>query len=220
MTKDEAHDLFPDAPKTLFEKLAEIGLEIGYVQKDKKNIGQDYKYASAEAVLGKANLACFSRGIAIQSNAYVEHYSQYEDPQTHKVKMRAVVKLSLTFIDGGQGNRAVQIEGLGEGMDAGDKAILKANTSALKYALANAFLISWGEDPEADATTDRDVGATKQPARAKATAPDLDDLIANATVESMAEVRKAVMAARDSAKYQSYVAAIKAKQTELGWTPN
>jgi hypothetical protein len=33
---------------------------------------------------------------------------------------------------------------------------MKANTAALKYAVAAGLLISWGDDPEADASTDRD----------------------------------------------------------------
>ena len=34
------------------------------------------------------------------------------------------------------------VEGLGSGSDTGDKAVMKANTAALKYCLANGFLIS------------------------------------------------------------------------------
>ena len=44
---------------------------------------------------------------------------------------------------------------MGQGTDKGDKAVMKANTAALKYALAGIFLISWGDDPEADVETDK-----------------------------------------------------------------
>ena len=38
----------------------------------------------------------------------------------------------------------------GEGMDKGDKAGYKAYTGALKYYLANTFLVATGDDPEAE----------------------------------------------------------------------
>ncbi len=46
-------------------------------------------------------------------------------------------------------------DGWGAGCDKGDKAPMKSVTAASKYALANAFCISLGEDPEADAETDK-----------------------------------------------------------------
>ena len=127
----------------LIEKLAEVMAEVGYVQKDAVNDFHKYKYASAEAVLKKVNTALSSRGVAVGSSAELVHYAD----------QRAVVKLALTFHDG---DEHLTVEGLGEGSDKGDKATMKANTAALKYALANAFLISWGDDPEADMHTDID----------------------------------------------------------------
>lgn len=38
----------------------------------------------------------------------------------------------------------------GEGMDKGDKGIYKAYTGALKYYLANTFMVATGDDPEQD----------------------------------------------------------------------
>lgn len=209
-------DVFPDPPKNLAGKLADIGLVVGYVQKDKQNTGQGYSYASAEAVLKKVNHECFSRGIAIQSNAEIVSYNEY-GPDGKK-KMRAVVKLTLTFIDSAEGaNRAIQVEGLGEGMDAGDKAVLKANTSALKYALANAFLISWGDDPEADASTDAD----NKPHRSQKSVSDATSVaqaIASATLSNITEVRSMLLQLRGTPEYAVLVEKIKAKQAELGWT--
>jgi len=128
--------------KTLVAKMAEVMAEVGYVQKDSRNDFHKYRYASAEAVLKKVNAALSERGIAMSSGANLEHYDNGH----------AVVKLALTFHDG---NDSLTVEGLGEGSDKGDKSVMKANTAALKYAMANAFLISWGDDPEADVNTDR-----------------------------------------------------------------
>ena len=130
--------------KTLVQKLAEVMAEVGYVQKDATNDFHKYRYASAEAVLKKVNSALSERGIALSSAAELAHYDVGH----------AIVKLSLTFHDG---TDILTVEGLGEGSDKGDKATMKASTAALKYAMANAFLISWGDDPEADAKTDETV---------------------------------------------------------------
>ena len=134
--------------QTLVQKLADVMAEVGYVQKDATNEFHKYRYASAAAVLSKVNAALSSRGIAVSSMAELVAHDRIDGA---KPKTIAVVKLTLIFNDGID---ALQIEGLGSGEDTGDKAVMKANTAALKYALANAFLISWGDDPEADPATD------------------------------------------------------------------
>lgn len=164
--------------KLLRTQLAEVMGIVGYVQKDGKNQAQSYKYASAEAVLKKVNAELSKRGIAIASTATVIHFNvtHYEttgktrDDKTftkQNFRSDAVVKLALTFTQdlvttSGEGaDRAtnitreeITVEGVGASTDLGDKAIMKANTAAIKYCLTNAFLISWGDDPEASAAGD------------------------------------------------------------------
>jgi hypothetical protein len=134
----------------LAAKLAEVMGEVGYVQKDAVNEFHHYKYASAEAVLKKVNAALSERGIAVATQAELLQYDHLGD-QAGKAKTQAVVRLSLSFTDG---ETTIVAQGLGEGSDTGDKAVMKANTAAVKYALADAFMISWGDDPEADVSTD------------------------------------------------------------------
>jgi hypothetical protein len=64
----------------------------------------------------------------------------------------AIVRITLTFH---HGEETLSAQGIGQGFDKGDKAVMKAMTAAQKYAYATAFCISWGDDPEADSTTDR-----------------------------------------------------------------
>lgn len=45
-------------------------------------------------------------------------------------------------------------QGFGSGQDAGDKAIMKAQTAAIKYAYMMSLCIATGDDPEADSKTD------------------------------------------------------------------
>lgn len=127
---------------SLYESLSEVMAKVGYVQKKGKNDFHRYTYARTEDVLTIVNKELSQRGVCIASNASLERYEENH----------AVVKLTLTFLKGENG---VMVQGIGEGSDKGDKSIAKANSQALKYALAGAFLIAWGDDdPEADAQTD------------------------------------------------------------------
>ncbi len=135
--------------------LAEVMAAVGYVQKDGRNKAQGYKYASAEAVLKKVNAELSKRNIAIASNAELEHFSitQYNEGK-EKFRSDAVVRLQLRFT---RGEDEIAVSGLGASTDLGDKAVMKANTAAIKYCLTNAFLISWGDDPEADEKVDAEL---------------------------------------------------------------
>jgi len=49
---------------------------------------------------------------------------------------------------------------MGSGQDSGDKAVMKAQTAAIKYAYLLSFAISTGDDPEADQRTDESSSAS------------------------------------------------------------
>jgi len=163
--------------KTLQECLAQTMGEVGYVQKDATNDFQRYRYASAEAVLKKVNASLSSQGVCCASTADMVSHEVIQGAK--KATFHAIVKLSLTFRKGSdsvtvklsltfrKGSDSVTVEGLGSGSDTGDKAVMKANTAALKYCLANAFLISWGDDPEADVETDRNAASSNGSAKPK-----------------------------------------------------
>lgn len=118
-----------------------------------ENKQQGYSYTSASKILQKVNEALAARGIAvIQVNTQLVHSSEVVSKSGTK-GMNAVVSVSLTL---GRGSHQVTYEGLGQGQDYGDKAIMKANTAAVKYALAAGLLIAWEKaDPEADESTDQ-----------------------------------------------------------------
>ena len=76
-------------------------------------------------------------------------YSQFEG--TEKQGIGRTVSLEFTLIDVETGFFETSVI-TGEGIDKGDKAIYKAYTGALKYYLANTFMVATQDDPENDKT--------------------------------------------------------------------
>lgn len=189
----------------LHKDLSEVMAEVGYVQKDGTNAHFKYKYASAEAVLRKVNAALSSRGIAVGS--MVELLGHTPD------FTNATVRVTLEFMRGGA---SATVQGLGQGSDKSDKAVMKANTAALKYALANAFMISWGDDPEADASVDQPAKTAKKPSNdaklspevPKLLPPDVDILLrgveACTTLDSLNELKPRIQAAKEKLEAEEY----------------
>ncbi len=167
-----------DVPKNLHDDLAEVMAEVGYVAKDAQNSFHKYKYASAEAVLKKVNAALSSRHICLQTHCTVAHFNEpskaFLDGKIVDMPSNAVVHLRIIFV---RGKEQVSCEGLGQGSDKGDKAVMKAFTAAQKYAYASAFAISWGDDPEADSSTDEQ--AERKPRKKAAPKVDLGNILDN-----------------------------------------
>jgi hypothetical protein len=57
------------------------------------------------------------------------------------------------------------IVGLGSGQDVGDKAVMKAQTAAIKYAYLMSLAISTNDDPEADSRTDEGTASAQGQAK-------------------------------------------------------
>lgn len=73
---------------------------------------------------------------------------------SQKAMTTVTVRTTWTLTDGDSGESIV-IQSMGAGADTGDKAIPKAQTNAMKYALLMGFLLSTGDDPEQTDTSDR-----------------------------------------------------------------
>jgi len=139
--------------KTSDDFMAKAMLKVGNFKKDSTNAYHKYAYASHEAVSRQVRTALANAGAYItQYNADVVHFSCTGD------KTVAVVRETAYITCNGQDYGPYT--GLGQGADSGDKAIMKASTAANKYLLAHMLLGSWGDDPEADSSTDR---GSKQP---------------------------------------------------------
>lgn len=142
----------PVSPK-LMDKMNKVMATVAYIQKDKRNSGQGYNYASEAAIKGAFHKAFTENGIQFYFSVEGVNIEKrtLEGQKGPREVLEAVVKCTYRFIDIESGE---YLEGyaVGVGQDNGDKAVYKAITGALKYAITSNFLVETGdgEDPEND----------------------------------------------------------------------
>ena len=133
-------------------KLVNIMAEVSHVAKNGTNDFHHYKYATASDVLEKVNEMLCKYGIASLAQAKLISMENVVNAKGNQEHL-ATVMVSIKLVDTESGESVI-ISGLGNGQDSGDKAVMKANTAAIKYAYLMTFNISTGDDPEADRRTD------------------------------------------------------------------
>ena len=136
----------------LAKKFIEVMKECSYVEKHGTNDYHGYQYATSADVLAKVNASLVKHGIA---SVAVPELLDMVDVTTAKgnTEKLATVQMQITLIDTESGE-SFAIIGIGSGQDSGDKAVMKAETAAIKYAYMLSLAISTGDDPEADTLTE------------------------------------------------------------------
>lgn len=137
---------------SLVIKLARVMDEVKYIEKRGWNKFNNYKYATESDVSEKVREVLAEHKVIMLPDV-VEHSTREHTNRRGNTEYIATVKVKFTFIDGETGEQ-LSIHSVGEGQDAGDKAVYKAITGATKYALMKAFMIPTGDDPEGDYGTD------------------------------------------------------------------
>ncbi|WP_368251202.1 ERF family protein [Enterococcus sp. 2201sp1_2201st1_B8_2201SCRN_220225] len=138
----------PVEQKNLMQKLSEIMAVIERIPKRGHNNFHDYDYALESDIKDVVRKELSSRNIMMISH----ELSRTATPvTTKKGSQEQIITLEIeyTLIDADSGE-TTKFVGYGDGQDAGDKAVYKAKTGALKYALTSLFLIPTGDDPETD----------------------------------------------------------------------
>lgn len=140
-------------PKNIHEAMLAVMGEIGYVQKTGSIKTGPAKYSFA----GEADFIRNLRPSLVKYGIYVHPAKvSHLDSETYTTSGGSVMNLNLVTMvyrfTHAPSQTSIDIEVVGAGADSGDKAIPKANTGALKYALRQAFLIETGDDPDNDAS--------------------------------------------------------------------
>jgi len=119
-------------------------------KREGKNDYDNYKYFS-EAQYKELFTGLFAdHGLELSFDEI--SYEMFEGTGKNANGRLTKVQFSLTDIDTGFSEDTVIT---GEGMDKGDKAGYKAFTGALKYYLANTFMVATGDDAEKDSPDEK-----------------------------------------------------------------
>lgn len=159
------------ASKNLFQRLAAIAAEIGYVAKN-LNVdtgkGKGYKATSEVDILKAVKPLMQKHGVyGFPEKREVFDQSEYTN-QYGTLQRYAKVKTWYTFVNVDNPSERITVESYGEALDSGDKGLGKAMTYSDKYALMKAFMIQTGEDPDAVASPeDRVTDLLKQALKAR-----------------------------------------------------
>lgn len=143
----------------LATKMVKIMASCSRVAKTGTNEFHHYNYVKAESVMAALNAACVENNVACIPRFQIEAEAEKTQRSGQIAKM-ITVSVDVYLVDGSTGASMVA-HALGTGEDAGDKAVAKAQTMAIKYALMSTCLISTGDDAEADTKTDEE----NQPAK-------------------------------------------------------
>lgn len=132
---------------SFWEKIAAAQGELRAVKKGSRNNQQNYDYTSAKDVQLEVTEVLLKHGLAVvETKASIEHIDEITT-RSGNAMQRVMVKMCVWI---GDGEHKISGEAFGCGSDAMDKAVMKANTAAYKYALCTALNLAMGDDPEQD----------------------------------------------------------------------
>jgi len=154
------------ATKNIFQRIAAVQKEIGYLKKD-KNVstgGQgSYRALTHDKVVGEIRGLLVKNGIATIPNI-VEHSFTRNALANDKSNYFTSLQMEVEFVNVDDRQDRFSAGGIGYGMDTQDKGAGKAMSYCVKYIILKTFMIESGDEEE-DRLPENYVqpGATKQP---------------------------------------------------------
>jgi hypothetical protein len=136
----------------LLEKLVKIQEEIAYIHKGGVNTQQNYNFVRESEVTRQARDCFVKHRIHSTVDVIDSKINSTVDSKGKLVTLaEVIIRMRLTDLDS---REVLEVNGRGCGGDygAGDKAIYKAITGAVKYTLLKSLLIETGDDPEDERT--------------------------------------------------------------------
>lgn len=142
-------------PKGLVTKLSTIMGELGNIKKEGFNKAQNYRFVRESDVVAALVPLLAKHHIFLHQTVASHDRSPLYTTQSGMTMWLTTVFVDFQWIDGDSGETVPVGTFVGYGADTGDKGVYKALTGAEKYALMKTFLISTGDDPEADEKVDK-----------------------------------------------------------------
>lgn len=150
----------PDAPVAgLIAKLAAIMGEMGNVPKSGFNTAQKYAFVRESDVAERLSALLAAKNVFLHQTVLSQRMVELYQTQSGNTMYLTTVEMEFQWYDGDTGETLPPAKFVGTGADTGDKGVYKAMTGAEKYFLMKTFLVSTGDDPEADEKVDKAVAA-------------------------------------------------------------
>ena len=126
-----------------------------YIAKSGINEFHGYTYVTSADLLEMVNTALCELQIATTVDIELLDLREVSTAKGNIDKL-ATIKAHVTLHDC-ESNESVVLTGIGSGQDSGDKAVMKAETAAIKYAYMLSLCVATENDPEADKFVDERV---------------------------------------------------------------
>jgi hypothetical protein len=156
----------------LHQRLLLVMQDVSYVQKDTKvQAGRgSYSAVSHDAVTAKVRPALLKHGVVVTADVIEAHEEQLTVTRKgqggssyDQVVYRASVRMAVTFTNADAPDQSLVVHHHGTGEDQGDKAIGKAESYAVKYALLKTLMLETGDDTDKDASIQREAQRSHGP---------------------------------------------------------
>lgn len=146
-----------DPEQSLATRLAAVAGAVDRIPKRGKNTRQNYEFVRESDVTDVIRRELAARHVRLRPD--IEWDGVQRTAITSKEGTEGTawyVPMVMTFVNGDDPTEVDSTHWLGESQDFGDKGLAKALTSAKKTFLIHTFLLSTGDDPEADPAGDRE----------------------------------------------------------------
>lgn len=150
-------------PMSLHRKLAEVMAAINWQPKTGRNQQQGYDFVSVEVIKDAVRTELAARHVMFYVSTDTITRSEYQT-KSGSTMFHVDIQGEVTFADGDSGEMFTT-KTAGEAADTGDKALNKALTAMVKYALIGTFLIPTGEDPDQETPEAKPAGRRPQAER-------------------------------------------------------
>lgn len=131
---------------TVHDAIQRVMAAVPYVKKS-KTAGLNYSFASEAELIKQLHGRMCDNSLDIHPTRVTpilnDSYTTKTGAQMFRVRLAVAYRMTHA-----PSNTHIDIETAGEASDNGDKAVAKALTIALKYALRQCFLIETGDDPD------------------------------------------------------------------------
>ena len=134
----------------IYSKMASILNDVDAIKKDKTNTQQNYKFRGIDDMYNALHVLFAKYQVFITSNVLkIEREERTSIKGTNLIYTVIQIEFNFITIDGSSVSSIM----IGEAMDSGDKSANKAMSTALKYALMQAFLIPTDDLIDSDKDT-------------------------------------------------------------------